>query len=247
MTLPVEPDQDALARASRRAAVATALGALLVVSAIAFSALRLRYAEAAVAEKTQRVAHLETVASDAVRRVEALRSTQGDILDFLAHVTEKEAIRLIDKDVDWPRTRSGVLELPPGRRKQAVLGAVLLAWKDIPFKLGGSRPASGFDSPRFIQFLLDRVGIHVTSKADERLSVSMMRQFTQFDAPEPGDLMFYKGAVGNFVMIYLGPGQARGQGVCVGTFEAGQPVQVMDSANFNTAVYPFIGYYQVPY
>jgi hypothetical protein len=59
--------------------------------------------------------------------------------------------------------------------------------------------------------------------------------------------MFYRGDVGNFAMIFVGGGDARGQGVCVGTFETGQPVQVMDSVNFNTKDFPFIGYFRVPY
>ncbi len=261
MSLPTESDHESLARSSSRTALTTALSALLVVGAIVYSSFRLYQVGAEVnrkneqlkildrdkAEVAKEVARLRTEASEKSKQVDLLTSTQGDILEFLGRVTEKENIRLIGEDVDWPRTNKGIQELPPGRRKQAVLGAILLAWHSIPFALGQHSAAKGFDSPRFIQFLLGRVGIQVTNTPNERLSAAMMRTFARVDSPQPGDLMIYKGNVGNFVMMYLGPGSNRGNGVCIGTFESGQPVQVMDSVNFRTSIYPFISYYRVPY
>ena len=75
----------------------------------------------------------------------------------------------------------------------------------------------------------------------------MMQTFKKVDSPEPGDLMFFTGNVGSFAMIYLSEGRPGGQGVCIGTFETGQPVQIIDSTDINTPVYPFIGYYRVNY
>jgi len=261
MSLPTEAGHETLARTSSRTALATALSASLVVAAIAYSSLRLYQVKAEVDRKNEQVkvldrekaaiakevAKLRTEAAEKSKQVELLTSTQGDLLKFLGGVTEKEKIRLIREDVDWPRISKGIQELPPGRRKQAVLGAILLAWQNIPFALGGQSAAKGFDSTGFVQFLLGRVGIPVTKDPSERLSVALMRMFARVDSPQPGDLMFYKGNVGNFVMMYLGPGSQMGRGVCIGTFESGQPVQVMDSANFMTSVYPFIGYFRVTY
>lgn len=247
MITPIDGGQASLARASRRAAVATALGAVLTLLAIGYSALRLRAVEAEVSSKRAEVGRLEAEVSAAEREVEDLTSSQRDALDFLARVTAQESIRLIGEDVDWPRIRDGIVGLQPGRRKQAVLGGILLAWRDIPFRLAGKDMTTGFDSPRFVQFVLGRVGIEVKSEPGERLSVAMMRRFAQTRSPEPGDLLFYKGEIGHFVMIYLGPGAPGGQGVCLGTFETGQPVQIMDSVHFNTTTYPFIGYFGVTY
>jgi len=59
--------------------------------------------------------------------------------------------------------------------------------------------------------------------------------------------MFYKGDVGYFVMMYLAPSREVGQAICIGTFESGEPVQVRDSADFRTDLYPFQGFFSPPY
>lgn len=176
-----------------------------------------------------------------------LTLTQEGVLDFLAKVTSSQGIRLLDSDVDWDQTKKAILGLPNGQRKQAVLGAILLAWKEIPFTLGKDSLSQGFDSPRFVRLVLSQVGISIPDEPNRRLSETIMRRFSRVDEPMPGDLIFYRGNVGNFVMIYLAPGKPGGQGICVGTFESGQPVQIMDSSRFNTAVYPFLDYYHVDY
>jgi hypothetical protein len=87
----------------------------------------------------------------------------------------------------------------------------------------------------------------VNARAGERLSSAMMRQFARVESPLPGDLIFYRGNVGSFVVMYLGPGAAAGKGTAVGTLQTGEEVQILDTANINTPVYPFIGIFRVPY
>jgi hypothetical protein len=47
--------------------------------------------------------------------------------------------------------------------------------------------------------------------------------------------------------MYIAPGSANGKGVAVGTLQTGEEVQILDTANIRTSVYPLIGYYRVPY
>ena len=139
------------------------------------------------------------------------------------------------------------MSLPPGQRKKAVLAAILLAWKEIPFRLGGRSLGSGFDSSNFVRFVLSQVGINIADEPNRRPSEIMMQRFERTDTPMPGDLMFYRGNIGNFVLIYLAKGNPGGQGICVGTVETGQPVQIIDSTIINTPIFPFIGYYKIDY
>jgi len=174
-----------------------------------------------------------------------LTQTQEGVLDFLAKVTRSQQIQLIDSDVNWDQTKKQVLALPAGQRKQAVLGAILLAWKKIPFGLTRNSLAEGIDSPRFVRSVLAQVGIEISDEPNRRLSESIMSRFSKVETPEPGDLIFYRGNIGSFVMIYLAQGKPGGQGICVGTLQPGEPVQIMDSSNITTGSHPFLGYYRV--
>lgn len=176
-----------------------------------------------------------------------LRATQEDILDFLAKVTSEEQIRLFDPDVDWNRTKKRILDLPPGKRKQAILAAILLAWKEIPFELNQESLSLGFDSPRFIRFVLSQVGLEIADTPGIPLSVNMMQIFEQVENPLPGDLIFYRGQVGNFAFIYLSEGSSNGKGVGIGTLQRIFPLLIMDTVNVNTQFFPFIGYFRVRY
>lgn len=81
----------------------------------------------------------------------------------------------------------------------------------------------------------------------QRLSDAMMTAFNRVDSPLPGDLIFYRGNVGNFVVMYIGPGEPRGHGVAIGTLQTGEEVQILDTAHVNTPRYPLIGIYRVSY
>lgn len=176
-----------------------------------------------------------------------LRATQEDILDFLAKVTSEEQIRLFDPDVDWNNTKKRILDLPPGKRKQAVFAAILLAWKEIPFELNKQSLSLGFDSPRFIRFVLSQVGIEIADRPGIPLSVRMMQIFKQVETPLPGDLIFYRGQVGNFVFMYLAEGNPYGKGVGVGMVGKIFPLLIVDTVNVNSLYYPFVGYFRVKY
>jgi hypothetical protein len=47
--------------------------------------------------------------------------------------------------------------------------------------------------------------------------------------------------------MYVGPGRSEGKGVAIGALQTGEELRVLDTAYINTPVYPFIGYFRVPY
>jgi hypothetical protein len=242
MTVSHIPDAqfEKLGRASRRAAVLSALGFLLVIGALGYAAINLNRLE----DKRQQ---LETSVQRLESQTEDLLQTQQGVLDFLGGVTAENRIRLIDPSVDWARTKAYLAEMKSGPRKTAILAAILLAWKELPFSVNNRGLSTGLDSPHFMNVVLSSVGVHVEQKPGERLSDAMMRQFKAVDSPLPGDLIFYRGNLGSFVVMYIAPGSASGKGVAVGTLQTGEEVQVLDTANINTPVYPFIGFFRVPY
>jgi len=181
-------------------------------------------------------------------QVSRLKAAQENLLDFLAQATSGGEIKLLSiSDSEWARTKEEIISLPPGQRQKAVLGAILLAWKDIPFKLGGKTLGGGLDSTTFVKFVISKAGIEIPNPPDRRPSDVMMQLFTKVESPAPGDVMFYTGKVGSFSLIYLAKGRPGGQGICIGTFETGQPVQILDSSDLNTTDFPFKGYYRVNY
>ena len=236
-----------LGRASRRYALLSLVGAVVVLGALAYAAMQLRTLER---ERARLEAEVRTLADSVAtlrRSTQGLVRTQDAVLDFLGGVTATERIRLVDPSVDWPATKARILAMEPGARKNAILAAILLAWKELPFSTENRGLGRGLDSPHFIDVVLSRTGVRVTQRPGERLSDAMMRSFQRVDAPLPGDLIFYRGNVGSFVVMYVGPGAPEGKGVAVGTLQTGEEVQVLDTANINTPVYPFIGYFRVPY
>jgi NlpC/P60 family len=242
-----EAKLDELGRNSKRAALLSLLGFLLILGSMAYAALKVRRLTEEKQKLEQDVTHLRKSISDLRSREADLRQSQIGILNFLGGVTSGEEIRLIDRSVDWSSTKANIIGMPSGARKDAVLDALLLAWKDLPFSLGNDSLAKGLDSPHFIDVVLQNAGIHVAQRAGERLSDAMMREFERVNQPLPGDLIFYHGNVGSFVLMYIGPGSADGKGVAVGTLQTGEEIQVVDTKNINTPAYPFIGYFRVPY
>jgi hypothetical protein len=181
------------------------------------------------------------------RTVLELRSTESDILEFLANVTKGEQIPLIDPSVNWPNVKEQLLGMPPGRRKQALLIALLYAWKDIPFTLGGKSLKKGFDSPSFLARVLNDVGVNFKKKPGILLSELMISQLKKIDSPRPGDIAFYKGQVGNFGALLLATDDDKKNYVGVGTFQKKHPLQVITLKKIYTNSYPLVGYFSVNY
>jgi hypothetical protein len=229
-------------------------GLVLTIVVVAAAALWLAASVAQVRKLSSRAEELQIqvnnlgqVKNSLETRTKELSRTQEDLLDFLGGVASQEAIRLLDSGVDWPKTKAEIIAMPAGPRKSALLSAILLAWKAVPFSLSNKGLTQGLDSPHFINLILQRYGVVVKQRPGQRLSDAMMGEFQRVDQPLPGDLIFYRGNVGSFVVMYIGPGRSEGKGVAVGTLQTGEELRVLDTADINTPVYPFIGYFRVPY
>jgi hypothetical protein len=231
---------EGLRRASRRGAAVSLFGFALVLAAMGYASLSLIHLEH---ERDELQGSIKSLKS----RTDGLLQTQRSVLDFLGGLTASGQIRLIDPSVDWSRTEEYLMDMPAGPRKTAALSAILLAWKNLPFSTNNQSLTSGLDSPHFINIVLAEQRVHVEKRQDERLSDAMMRQFKRVDSPLPGDLLFYHGNVGSFVVMYIAPGSSAGNGIAVGTLQTGEEVQVLDTAHINTPVYPYIGCFRVPY
>lgn len=231
---------EALRGASLRNALLSLLGVLIVLASLGYSAYELHRLENILADKQKTVKELND-------KIHSLSSTQNSLLEFLGSVTGQDNISIIDPSVDWPKVKQGIIEMPAGKRKDAVLAATLLAWKDIPFTLGSSQLGLGFDSPRFLKYVLEKVGVSIPTVPGERLSDTMMKFFEKTDKPLPGDIAFFKGQVGSFGFILASPGDDKMAPVGIGTLQKIAPLQIISLSNINTPYFPLIGYFRVKY
>jgi len=225
---------------SRRAAILSILGVAIVLGSLTYSAFKLAELERAVVQKQKEIA---TLTDD----IEGLRNTQNGLLDFLAKVTDEAQVSILDRDVDWGAVKADIEKLPSGKRKQAILTAILLAWKDVPFAMGSQSVSQGFDSPRFIEYVLSRNGVKISKASNERMSDALMRTFKRVEKPRPGDLVFYTGQVGSFGFMYVSDGKPGSAGVGIGTLQGIAPLQIISLNNINTPYFPLIGYFRVVY
>ena len=185
---------------------------------------------------------------DLDRTVTGLNQKKLGILHFLGTILMKERISLLGEDVNWSAVVSSVDDLPPGTRQTAALGAILLAWKDVPFKLGGKRMNEGLDSPTFIIRALAAAGLEIPQPSGLAHSEALMKACEKVNAPQTGDLMVYrgvsKGDVGNYVLMYLAP-EPGGNGVGLGSLESKNPLQIINSRSLRPD--KFEGYFRPHY
>lgn len=251
------------------------VGAILLIGSVAYSVTRLSPLEQQIAAKEATVRELalmhqrgkeeidqlqaknaqlaraiqesESTLKSLREQVGALRATQSELLDFLARVADSRQISILDPDINWAYVKSEILNLPNGKRKQAVLTAILIAWKEVPFSMGGQSVKAGFDSPRFLRYVLASTGLDIKDRHGEPLSATMMKSFQTVPKPRPGDLVFYKGQVGSFGLMYLSDGGPSGNPVGVGTLQAAAPLQILGLKKIRTDNFPMIGFFRVVY
>jgi len=252
---------DKLQRASFRSAILTILGAIVVISSLIFSYYELnkltkisQEKSIEISQKQKELSNLKEsiqVKEESINKlknqIKQLTITQESLLDFLVSVTDEQQISIMDSSVDWTGVKNEIIQLPAGKRKDAILTAILLAWKEIPFTMGKESVSSGFDSPRFLRYVLSKVGLDIATVPGERLSDTLMKAFIKVDDPKPGDLVFYKGQVGSFGFIYLSDGDRTGSPVGIGTLQKIAPLQIISLDNINTPYFPLIGYFRVIY
>lgn len=175
-----------------------------------------------------------------------LIATQQSIFDFLASITRANKIKFIDPEINWPKVQKELIVMRPGKRKEAIFGAIIMASVGTSFRLGKGSFAEGFDSSSFIEYVLAQVGVKIKRHTTKYLSETIMEQCTRTQEPKPGDLLFYKGQVGNFGLFYLAPGNPSGKGIAVGSLESVNPCVIMDTSSINP-LFEFTGYFRVTY
>lgn len=222
-----------LKRSSRVSLLMILVGTVFLLGSVLYSVTRLRPLQEEIATNQ--------------RQLEHLKQQQEGLLDFIMQVADQKQVSILDPDVDWVSVRRDLIELRAGDRKKSLLIAILLAWKEIPFTLGGQAPQAGFDSPRFLRYVLSRAGVEIDTSPGERLSDAMMRTFVKTETPKPGDLVFYRGQIGSFGLIYLSNGRDGKNPAGIGTLQAAAPLRIMSLENVNTRNFPLIGYFRVIY
>jgi hypothetical protein len=249
-----------LKKSSRRNAWLTIYGVTIIIGSLVYSYINLNSLEKAISEKTNMLMILEksvnnlqekedeyeSILKIAESKLDNLQKTQNSILDFLVSITNKSNVHLLDPSVDWTESKKQLNALPAGDRKNVLLNAILLAWKDIPFSMG-KEGLHGFDSPRFLRFVLQSVGVEVENEKGKRMSDTLMEKFKKVDNPMPGDLAFFQGQVGSFGFILLSVGKSDSDHVGIGTLQKVAPLQIISMGNINTPYFPLKGYYRVIY
>jgi cell wall-associated NlpC family hydrolase len=180
-------------------------------------------------------------------KLQNLQETQDSVLDFLVSVTDQNNIHILDSSVNWDEVKKQLSALPAGDRKNALLNSILLAWKDIPFTMGKESLSGGFDSPRFLRYVLKTVGLKINNVNGQRASDILMNKFQKVDKPMVGDLVFFKGQVGSFGFILLSIGDTDSEHVSIGTLQKSAPLQIISMGNINTQYFPLRGYFRVIY
>ena len=242
-----------LERSSRRSAILSLIGILIFVSSLLYASFSLRKAEKNLEEMRGKLNattnQLRTTTSQLhtiEKRISGLKHDEADmngfILDLIESTRRNQGTGSSSmSEAQWKEIKNTILSLPSGRRKLAVNIALLTTWKDIPFQLAVNNIKSSFDSPGYIQYVLSQAGVNIAKRPNEPLSITLMKSFKKVDDPLPGDLMFYKGQIGNFGLIYLSPG------IGIGTLQASARLSIYETKYMNTEYYPFLGYFRVNY
>lgn len=243
-----------LKKASRRSAIISLLGVFVVIISLIYSYFQIKSLQIQTEEKRNEliilkgeVDNYEIEIQKYNEKISELSSTQESLLDFLAAVTEAENISILNISGDWKKVKNEIMGFKAGKRKDAILIAILLAWKDIPFSLGQESIKAGFDSPSFLRYVLSKVEVNINRKTGERLSTTFMNRFEKTDDPKPGDLVFFRGQIGSFGFILASIGNDEIAPVGVGTLQRIAPLQIISLDRINIRNFPLIGYFKVKY
>jgi len=238
-------NHEKLLKSARISSTISILGILILVVTFIFAAYNLRKKQAELKQVKIEYDSVKSQKDSLTFKVEDLKKSEESLLEFLGKSLSEQSINRIQEGIDWNAVKNEIINLPVGKRKQSVLNAILLSWKEIPFELGQNNLINGFDSPGYIEYVLNSVGINIEKQRNIYLSQNIMNAFQKTDSPAAGDLMFYKGQQGNFGLIYLSKGDAGSEGVGIGTLQQTSPIGIYKY--INTTYFEFIGYFKVNY
>jgi cell division protein FtsL len=243
-----------IAQRSRRWGWLSLLGALLVFLSMGYSYFTIHKLDQEVMLKNAEISDLEEQIQKKKSDIEELNAIIPKLIEkrnsaaaLLLQILDIERQVIVGRSVNWERFREQFLLLPNGQRQEAVLMAILLAWKDIPFNIEGKRLLEGFSSSSFIRYVLHHVGINIRENRGEYLSEAFMRSFEKTQSTEPGDIVCYKGDIGNFCLLIIST-DAEGKALAgIGTLETANPLGIYAMSSINVRKYPLVGYFKVPY
>lgn len=245
---------DKLAQRSHRMGWLSLLGALLVFISMGYSYFTIHDLNDEINKLEIERTKLETEITNKKENIivldssiNKLQQSRNSAAALLLDILNIENQFNVDNSVSWESFREQLLSMPSGKRQESVLTAILLAWKDIPFNIKGKRLLEGFSSPNFIEYVLKHVGVNVQKNKGERLSETFMRVFQKSLSSEPGDIVCYKGAVGNFCLLIINTDKNGVALAGIGTLETVNPLGIYAMENINEESFPLLGYFKVPY
>lgn len=185
-------------RARRQAWFAVLLPAAVGVAFLGYSALQLQSASREVdalrveaRQYAEQVSGLKHEVDARTRTIESLQDQIGALEEKMRETTQLSRYLHPIDFVD----QKAIYSLNP--RTAPVLGTVLeLRERGVSWRLGGTRPEQGFDSPSFAAFVLERHGAlpGTAGEAGGELlprSRRLYESLPRVSEPQPGDLVFY--------------------------------------------------------
>ena len=174
-------------------------------------------------------------------------------------------VKRLGTAVEWSSVQASIMQLAPGRRRTAVLIALMSTWREVAYQDGGTTLIAT-DGQRFVDLVISYAGLPPTvpgfpgmpekKLGNKRGSEALIARFGEpnpASSPKAGDLMFFDGpsckAPGSPCCIYLAPGRGESPGICVGLPVAHKrrAAQVLDSGHDPDFRCRFRGYVPIPY
>lgn len=245
-----------LERASRKSGLISLAGVAIFIASLLYASIslnktntKLQVSQSQISSMAYQIDSLNLYFKKLNEDIGDMKADEQKLTDFLIQLIKSSTVqsRTMNQDIDWEKLSAFMTDLPSGKRKTALFIALLTTWKEIPFELGTKNPATGFDSPSFLRYVINQVGISVENQPQQYLSTSLMSIFKKADKPLPGDMLFYEGEVGSFGLLYLCDCALDGSGLAIGTLQKSAPLAVYEVQNINTSSFPLIGYFRVNY
>lgn len=184
-------------QARQRALLYTAIPIVMAIALLAWTTIEVRQAMQQVDSAQAEAARFRAEAQTQQAEVDRLMATVLRLNEELDAAQEKladaAALGKYVHPIDFVDLKA-IASRNPGT---ASVLARILSLKDqgVGWRLGGTSPEDGFDSPGFAAFVLKAVGAGLDLGSSERELLARSRELydrlTRVSEPQPGDLVFY--------------------------------------------------------
>ena len=182
----------------------------------------------------------------------------SDFLTETGRLLAKYGGGTLDKSVNWADLQHAVEAMPLGKRRQAVLSAILLTWRSAGAVPNPESPRPGYGIDGIVAEELSIAGVLQPPESggtpDEPRLIKLTQGLKQTADPQAGDVALYSGAAGAFFIVVLAVDESK-KLTCVvasqgGTramlFRANPPLRI-ESIGPGVKEGSGLAYYQVPY